>query len=53
MYREILRIFSSEGLLAKVGEGARKYVAKPWEEIVPLVQEKYAEIIEKYNFEHR
>ena len=53
MYREILRIFASDGLLEKVGEGARKYVAKPWEEIVPLVQEKYAEIIEKYNFEHR
>ena len=53
MHGEILRIFASGELLAKVGEGARKHVAKPWGEIVPLVQEKYAEIIEKYNFEHR
>ncbi len=53
MYGEILRIFTTEGLLKTAGEGARKHVAKPWEELIPLVQEKYAEIIEKYNFEHK
>ena len=53
MYGEILRVFHTEGLLEKVGEGAKKYVAKPWEEIVPMVQDKYAQIIEKYAFEHR
>ena len=53
MYGEILRVFSTKGLLDSVGDGARKHVAKPWEEIIPLVQEKYAQIIEKYNFEHK
>ena len=52
MYGEILRVFHTDGLLQKVGEGAKKYVAKPWEEIVPMVQDKYAQIIEKYAFEH-
>jgi glycosyltransferase involved in cell wall biosynthesis len=53
MFREILRIFGTEGLLEKVSEGARREVAKTWKEIVPQVQERYAEIIEKYNFKHR
>ena len=53
MFREILRIFGTEGLLEKVSDGARREVAKTWKQIVPLVQDKYAEIIEKYNFEHR
>ena len=52
MYGEILRVFGTPGLLKKAGEGARRDIAKPWEEIIPMVQEKYAEIIEKYNFEH-
>lgn len=53
MFREILRIFGTEGLLEKVSESARREVAKTWKEIVPQVQERYAEIIEKYNFKHR
>ena len=53
MFREILRIFGTKGLLEKVREGARRDVAKTWKEIVPLVQDKYAEIIEKYQFKHR
>ncbi len=53
MYGEILRVFGTDGLLKKVGEGARTHVAKPWEEIIPLVQEKYAQVIEKYNFDHQ
>ena len=53
MFREILRIFGTEGLLESVSDGALRYVAKTWKEIVPLVQEKYAEIIEKYRFDHR
>ena len=53
MFREILHIFNTKSLLEKVSEGARRDVAKTWSEIVPLVQEKYAEIIEKYNFEHQ
>lgn len=53
MYGEILRIFGTEGLLEKVGEGAKAHVAKPWGEIIPLVQEKYAQIIEQYDFEHK
>ena len=39
--------------IEKVSEGARREVAKTWKEIVPQVQERYAEIIEKYNFKHR
>ena len=53
MFREILRIFGTKGLLEKVGVGAKRDVAKTWKEIVPQVQDKYAEIIEKYNFEHK
>ena len=53
MFREILRIFGTKGLLEKVSEGARRDVAKTWKQIVPLVQEKYAEIIEEYQFNHR
>ena len=52
MFREVLRIFGTPGLLEQVSSGARKDVAKTWKEIVPKVQESYAEIIEKYNFEH-
>lgn len=51
MYGEILRIFGTQGLLQSASEGARKYVAKTWDELIPQVQEKYAEIIEKYNYE--
>lgn len=53
MFREILRIFSTPGLLEKVGAGAQKYVAKTWEEIIPEVMDKYAQIIEEYRFNHR
>lgn len=52
MYGEILRIFGTEGLLKSAGEGAKKYVAKTWDELIPQVQEKYAEIIEKYRYEN-
>ena len=52
MYGEILRIFGTKGLLEKVAAGAKRDVAKTWEDLVPQVQEKYAEIIEKYSFEH-
>lgn len=53
MFREILRIFGTEGLLERAGDNARRMVARTWEEIVPTVQEKYAEIIEEYRFKHR
>lgn len=53
MYREILRIFGTEGLLGKVSEGAKRDVAKTWRQIVPLAQEKYAEIIEQYKATHK
>ena len=53
MYREILRAFSTEGLLAKVSEGAKRRVAIPWESIIPLVREKYADIIERYDFKNK
>lgn len=53
MFREIMRIFSTPGLLEKVGEGARKEIATTWEEIVPTVMENYAQVIEKYKFDHR
>ena len=49
MYREILRIFNTEGLLERVSEGAKRDVAKTWDVIVPAVRDKYAEIIERYN----
>jgi glycosyltransferase involved in cell wall biosynthesis len=50
MYREILRIFNTPGLRERVGAAARREVAKPWEEIIPLVRAKYAEVIEEYRF---
>ena len=53
MFREILRIFGTEGLLEKVSAGAQRDVAKTWKEIVPAVLDNYAEIIEKYQFEHQ
>ena len=53
MFREFLRIFGTPGLLEKVSDGAQRYVAKTWKEIIPQVRERYAEIIERYNFEHR
>ena len=53
MFREILHIFGTDGLLEKVSAGAQRDVAKTWEMIVPTVQEKYAEIIEEYQFKHR
>ena len=53
MFREILRIFGTPGLLERVSDGALRHVAKTWKEIVPLVQDKYAEIIEEYRFKHK
>ena len=53
MFREILRIFSTPSLLKKVGEGARQKIGTTWEEIVPKVQEQYAQIIEEYQFKHK
>lgn len=53
MFREMLSIFGTEGLLEAVSEGARQHVAKTWKEIVPKVQEQYAEIIERYNYSHK
>ena len=53
MYREILHIFGTPGLLEKVSDGALRQVAKTWKEIVPQVQEKYAEILEEYRFTHQ
>ena len=50
MYREILRIFNTEGLLERVSAGAKRDVAKTWDQIIPLVRDKYAEVIEKYRF---
>ena len=53
MFREILRVFNTKGLLEKVGEGARRDIARTWEQIIPDVQDEYAEIIEKYKSTHR
>ena len=53
MYREILRIFNTKGLLERVSEGARRDVAKSWEEIIPLVRDKYARVIEEYQFKNK
>ncbi len=53
MFRELLSIFGTDGLLEAVSEGARQHVAKTWKEIVPKVQEQYAEIIERYNYSHK
>ena len=53
MFREILRIISTPGLLKKVGDGARKEIATTWEEIVPDVMDKYAQVIEQYRFKHK
>ena len=46
-------IFGTPGLLEKVSDGALRQVAKTWKEIVPQVQEKYAEILEEYRFTHQ
>lgn len=53
MFREIMRIFSTPGLLEKVGKGARKEIATTWEEIIPGVMDNYAQVIEKYKFDHQ
>lgn len=53
MYREILRIFNTDGLLENVSAGARRDVAKTWDKIIPLVLDKYADIIERYNASHQ
>lgn len=51
MFREIVRIFGTKGLLERVGKGARREIARTWEQIIPEVRDAYAEIIEKYHFE--
>ena len=53
MFREILRIFNTPGLLEKVGANAQKDIAKTWEDIIPEVMDQYAQIIEEYQFNHR
>lgn len=53
MYREIMRIFKTPGLREKVSAGAQKYVATTWEELIPDVMDKYAQIIEEYQFKHQ
>lgn len=52
MYSEIVRIFSDQNRLKGISENAQKTIPKTWEQIVASVQEKYAEILEKYRFEH-
>ena len=46
MEKEIFRIFETEGLLKTAGENAKKTIPVPWKEIIPIVLDKYAEIIE-------
>lgn len=53
MYKEIVKIFSTDGLLEKVSAGAKREIPKTWEELMVKVREQYAGIIEKYHFEHR
>ncbi|MBQ3416717.1 MAG: glycosyltransferase [Ruminococcus sp.] len=53
MYSEIVKAFSDRQRLKEIGENARQTIPKTWEQIVSQVQEKYAEIIEKYRFEHQ
>lgn len=53
MYREILRIFNTDGLLKSAGAAAKRDIARTWEQIIPEVRDAYAEIIEKYRFENR
>ena len=53
MFREIVRIFETEGLAKRVGAGAKREIARTWEEIIPEVREAYAEIIEKYDFDRK
>lgn len=53
MYREIVRLFTTPGLLERVGKGAQRDIPKTWEVMVPKAMEKYAEVIEKYRYEHR
>ncbi len=52
MYREIVKIFSNEEKRKAVSIAARQEIPKTWEQIVSMVQEKYAEILEKYRFDH-
>ncbi len=50
MYREIVRIFHTEGLLERAGVGARANVARTWEQLMPQVRHEYARIIEDYRY---
>ena len=47
MKTEIQRIFSTPGLLEKVGAEARRTIPVSWEDLIPQVYAKYGEIIEK------
>ncbi len=53
MCAEIKRIFADEEMLGRVAREAEISVPKSWEQIVSQVKQKYAEIIDRYNFEHR
>ena len=53
MYREILRIFETDGLLRRVSEGARRDVASTWEELMPSIREGYADVIERFEFKEK
>lgn len=53
MFEEIKKIFASQNLYAAVCENAEKMIPKTWEEIVRRVREKYAEVIDEYNFKNK
>ena len=51
MLAEIERIFADEEMLARVGEAARKTIPVPWSELMPIVYDKYAELIDRKKIE--
>ena len=38
-------------MLARVGEAARKTIPVPWSELMPIVYDKYAELIDRKKIE--
>ncbi|MCQ2771490.1 MAG: glycosyltransferase, partial [Clostridia bacterium] len=49
----IVSILSDKEKLKSIGEQSSNTIGIHWNKIVPIVGEKYNEIIEKYNFKHK
>ena len=51
MSAEIIRIFAETDLKA-VGRRAQETIPMPWERLIPMVEERYREIIRKFGIKN-